>query len=162
MAVFVEGGGGCWGSRVCLCKWHRRYRVTGVRSTNEFTYPHFVKWEEQEHIQHKVIFSSVRFKAVYHTQESQSIDRVLGFFSSRPNWDPPPTPSPTGECVPLFGSGGHARLRERGWGFPIRMRGQALWYSRYIIPLWLCTIIFCESLELWTFTLFTSNEVQYF
>ncbi len=28
------------------------------------------------------------------------VDRVLGFFSSRPNWDPPFTPSPAGECVP--------------------------------------------------------------
>jgi hypothetical protein len=35
------------------------------------------------------------------------VDSVLGFFSSRPNWDPPPTPSPAGECVPHpFGSGG--------------------------------------------------------
>jgi hypothetical protein len=31
------------------------------------------------------------------------VDRVLGFFSSRPNWDPP-TPSPADECVPHFGS----------------------------------------------------------
>jgi hypothetical protein len=28
------------------------------------------------------------------------MDRVLGFFSSRPNWDSP-TPSPAGECMPL-------------------------------------------------------------
>ncbi len=28
----------------------------------------------------------------------QNVDRVLGFFSSRPNWDPP-TPSSEGECV---------------------------------------------------------------
>jgi len=34
------------------------------------------------------------------------VDRVLGFFSSRPNWDSL-TPSPPGECVPpSFGSGG--------------------------------------------------------
>ncbi len=32
--------------------------------------------------------------------------RVLGLFSSRPNWDSP-TPSPAGECVPpSFASGG--------------------------------------------------------
>ncbi len=37
------------------------------------------------------------------------VDKVLGFFSSRPNWDSP-TPSP----LPPFSSGGgvHARLRE--------------------------------------------------
>jgi hypothetical protein len=35
------------------------------------------------------------------------VDRILGFFSSRPNWDLP-TPSTPGECdpPPLFGSGG--------------------------------------------------------
>ncbi len=38
--------------------------------------------------------------------EIQNVDRVLGFFSSSPNWDSP-TPSPAGECVlPSFGSGG--------------------------------------------------------
>jgi hypothetical protein len=30
------------------------------------------------------------------------------------------------------GGGGHIRLRERGWGVPIRTRGQTLCYSRYI------------------------------
>ena len=41
-------------------------------------------------------------------------DRVRGFFSSCPNWDP--QPSPAGECVPppLWFRGGHTRLRERG------------------------------------------------
>jgi hypothetical protein len=41
-------------------------------------------------------------------------DRVLSFFSSRPNWDTP-IPSPAGECVPpFFGSGGrtHSLGRE--------------------------------------------------
>ncbi len=52
-------------------------------------------------------------------------DRVLGFFSSRLNWAPP-TPSPAGKCVtrappPSLSPGeGHTRLRERGWGVPIR------------------------------------------
>jgi hypothetical protein len=57
------------------------------------------------------------------------VDRVPGFFSSRPNWDPC-TPSPSGECVLPFGSerGGHTRLRERGWGVPIRTREQTPWY----------------------------------
>ena len=35
-----------------------------------------------------------------------TVDRELGFFSSRSNWDHP-THSPAGECVPSsFGSGG--------------------------------------------------------
>jgi hypothetical protein len=50
---------------------------------------------------------------------SHRVDRVLGFFFSRPNWDslsrrrvcPPPSPL---------------------W-FPIPTRGQSLWYSRYIL-----------------------------
>jgi hypothetical protein len=49
------------------------------------------------------------------------VDRVLGFFSSRPNWDPPPSPPPHPQAsVPPFGSrgGGHTRLRERGVGGP--------------------------------------------
>jgi hypothetical protein len=37
---------------------------------------------------------------------TRRVDRVLGFFSNRPNWDYP-TPSPAGECVPPpFCSGG--------------------------------------------------------
>jgi hypothetical protein len=36
------------------------------------------------------------------------VDRVVGFFTRRPNWEPPqtPTPLPAGECVPPFDSGG--------------------------------------------------------
>jgi hypothetical protein len=41
------------------------------------------------------------------------LDRVLGFFSSRPNCGSP-SPSLAG------GGGGHSRLREREWGVPIR------------------------------------------
>jgi hypothetical protein len=74
------------------------------------------------------------------------VDRVLGFFSSRPNGDPP-TPSTAGECVPLpLIPGGNTIPRERGGGVPIRTRGQTLWYSRY-----LCTFlplpILCISLS---------------
>jgi hypothetical protein len=53
------------------------------------------------------------------------------FFSSRPNWDPPP-PHPEASVSPLRFRGGHTRLRESGWGVPIRTRGQTLWYSRYV------------------------------
>jgi hypothetical protein len=65
---------------------------------------------------------------------SHRVDRVLSFFSSRPNWDSP-NPSPAGECVPPFGSGGTPSRGERGWGVPIPTRGQTLWYSRYICTL---------------------------
>ncbi len=52
------------------------------------------------------------------TGDTHRIDRVLGFFSSRPNWDSP-TPSPAGECVPppLVPAEGHTCLRERGSQF---------------------------------------------
>ncbi len=62
------------------------------------------------------------------------VDRVLSFFSSRPNWDSP-TPSHASMCVPPPCSGGeHTRLRERvgGGGVPIRTRGQTLLYSGHI------------------------------
>ncbi len=53
------------------------------------------------------------------------VDRLLGFFSSRPNRDPP-TPSPTGDCVPPpLVPGGHTRACGEGWGrVTIRTRGQ--------------------------------------
>ncbi len=44
------------------------------------------------------------------------VDRVLGFFLSRPSWDPPSTPSPADECVP------HP-LWFRGWDTPECGRG---------------------------------------
>ncbi len=42
----------------------------------------------------------------------------------------PPAPSPTSKCCPApFGSrGGHTRLRERGWGEPIRTKGRIICY----------------------------------
>ncbi len=62
------------------------------------------------------------------------VDRVLGFFSSRLNWDLP-APSHAGECVsPLCFRGGDTLARGRGGGrVPIRTRGQTLWYARYIV-----------------------------
>jgi hypothetical protein len=74
---------------------------------------------------------------IEHTRQQRE-DRVLGFFFSRMNWDPPP-PSPAGECVPPFGSGGGGgahSLAGEGGGVPIRTRGQTLWYSRYTCTLW--------------------------
>jgi hypothetical protein len=60
------------------------------------------------------------------------IDRVLGFFSSRPNWDPI-----------TFGSGGGGAHSPAGEGVgrevPVRTRGQTMWYSsvcRYTFTLW--------------------------
>jgi hypothetical protein len=63
---------------------------------------------------------------VYYT-----VVRVLGLFSSRPNWDSF-APSTTCEFDPTsFGSGG-------GGGVPILTIGQTLWYSRYTCT---CTCI---------------------
>jgi hypothetical protein len=44
------------------------------------------------------------------------VDIVLEFFS------PPP---------PFVPGGGGTPSQERGWGVPIQMRGQILWYSKY-------------------------------
>ncbi len=63
------------------------------------------------------------------------VHRVLGFFSSRPNWDPP-TPSPTGVVSPplFWFRGGWDKLacREGVGVVPIQTRGQMLWHTRYI------------------------------
>jgi hypothetical protein len=62
---------------------------------------------------------------------------VLGFFSSRPNWNSL-TPSPAGEFAPpppagyLGGGGGIDSLAGEGVGVPIPTMGQKLWFSRYI------------------------------
>jgi hypothetical protein len=61
------------------------------------------------------------------------IDRALSFLSSRPNWDPPPLPSPASQCVPYppspplwfcGGGRGHTRLWERVGGEPIWTKEQ--------------------------------------
>ncbi len=65
---------------------------------------------------------------------SHRVDTVLGFFSSRPNWDLFPSPSPTGKCVPSplgSGVGRTNSLGGEGAGGPISDEGQTLWYSRY-------------------------------
>ncbi len=54
------------------------------------------------------------------------VDRVLGFFLSRPNWDPPLLTCRR-VCTPLWFSGGHICLRDRGRGVPIRTRGKIHW-----------------------------------
>ncbi len=73
---------------------------------------------------------------IYRT--NHRVGRVLGFFSSRPNWDSP-TPSPTGEGVPPFlvGGGGviHTRLREWGWGevpIPTRNTDTVVLYMYFV------------------------------
>jgi hypothetical protein len=65
---------------------------------------------------------------------TQRVDRVLGFFSSRPNWDPPPPPHPQASVSHFWFRGGGNTLAcgRGGGGFPIRTRGQTLWCSRYI------------------------------
>jgi hypothetical protein len=71
---------------------------------------------------------------------AQSIDRVPGFLSSRPNRLPPlPRPRrvlPSSLCL----RGGTHALAGEGAGGPIRTKVQTLWYCRYsIIPL-RCTV----------------------
>jgi len=56
------------------------------------------------------------------TKIDHRVDTVLGFFSSRWNWDPHPEAS-----VSHIGSGGDT-LVERGWGVPC-ISDEALWYS---------------------------------
>jgi hypothetical protein len=54
------------------------------------------------------------------------VDTVLGFFSSRPNWDYP-TPSPAGErahCPLVHGGGGTHSLAEEGLGESKFRRGE--------------------------------------
>ncbi len=47
---------------------------------------------------------------------------------------PPPHPQASVSPSPFgCGWGEHTRLRERGWGVPVRTRGQTLWYSRYTV-----------------------------
>jgi hypothetical protein len=73
-------------------------------------------------------------------RDCNRVDRVLGFFSSRPNWDSP-SPSPTGECVaPSFGSGRgtvHTAMGRGGGGGggPGSDEGETLWYTlgKYVL-----------------------------
>jgi hypothetical protein len=65
---------------------------------------------------------------MYHL--AHSVDRVLCFFSSRPNWDPPPTLRRMCSLPLLFRGGGRYTLaRGRGGGGPNSDRGKTLWYS---------------------------------
>ncbi len=72
-----------------------------------------------------------------HWTTSQS-RQSIGFFSSRPNWPPPPHIFTGRRMCPLpFGSGReHSRLRKIGWVFPIRTMLLTLSYTRYTCNLW--------------------------
>ncbi len=68
---------------------------------------------------------------VYHR-----VDTELGFFSSRLNWNPPIPHLLTRSRVcplPFCPGGAHSPAGEGVGGVPIRMRGQTLLYSRYIL-----------------------------
>ncbi len=73
----------------------------------------------QSNITDPVLYSGKRAHMDNLVRGYHRVDRVLGFFSSRPNWDSP-TPSHGGEfpSPPLVKGEGHTRLRERGWGGP--------------------------------------------
>ncbi len=63
------------------------------------------------------------------------VDRVLSFFSCRPNWDSSPAhPQRRRVCPPLlcFRRVTHSLGGEGGGGVPIPTRRQTLWYSWYI------------------------------
>jgi hypothetical protein len=72
------------------------------------------------------------------------VRRVLSFFPSRLNWDFP-TPSPAGECAPLWmgggGGEGHTRSREKGLGSPNTDKGTALWHYVYVCSLCLSSLM---------------------
>jgi hypothetical protein len=69
-----------------------------------------------------------------HITVHHRVDRVLGFFSSRPNWDSPMHSLTRRRVFPpsLWFRGRDTRLRESEWGVPIQTRGQTLWYTLYI------------------------------
>jgi hypothetical protein len=69
---------------------------------------------------------------------AHGVDRVIGFFSSRPELGQPPPPHPQANTSPPLWFRGTGTLScGRGWGgVPIRTRRQTLWYSRYICTLW--------------------------
>ncbi len=55
-------------------------------------------------------------------RQGHGVYRVPGFFSSRPNWVPPPRPARKCCSPPLGPREGHTRLRDR-------TKGQTLWHS---------------------------------
>jgi hypothetical protein len=65
-----------------------------------------IKNQHMKRVEPKASCFRRKEKQVLVDREGRRVDRVLGFLSSRPNWDSP-TPSPAGKCVPpSFGSGG--------------------------------------------------------
>jgi hypothetical protein len=62
-------------------------------------------------------YKKINKKSERRANKPQSkVDRVLGFFSSRSNWNSP-TPSPAGECVlpPLLQGGGGTHSLAGEW-----------------------------------------------
>ncbi len=83
-------------------------------------------WKNSFFLAEQSFFSSAPC-AIEHGTVPQSRENARLFLQSS-EWEP----SPTGECVPSFGSGG-ARTRFRERGVPIRKRRQTLWYSRWAL-----------------------------
>ncbi len=69
------------------------------------------------------------------TLQVHRVNRVLGFLSSRPNWDPPHPLNRRWVCP--FGTRGDTLAYRIGGGWGPNTRGQTLWYSTYIS----CTLI---------------------
>ncbi len=75
-------------------------------------------------------------KVCYEVGLKHSVDRVLGCFSNRPNWDPHPLTRWRVCFAPLVRGGKDTLACGRGvGGVPIQTRGETLWYSRYICGL---------------------------
>ncbi len=76
---------------------------------------------------------------------SHRVDRVLGFFSSRPNWDSTTPSLWPGCCVPphLVPRGGATLTCGRGGGVPIRTGRETLWYS----TIYNLHVLYCTWLE---------------
>jgi hypothetical protein len=95
----------------------------------------FVKWPllRLAFLSKAFYFGGLSFQTAFYSVGCMPrVDRVPGFFTSRPNWDPPP-PHPQASVFPRpFGSGRRNTLAcGRGSrGVPIRTSGQAL----HVVP----------------------------
>jgi hypothetical protein len=80
-----------------------------------------IKNEDPLSFSEYTVKGTVVIEEIQQNVSNHRVDRVLGFFSSRPNWDSP-TPSHAGESVPLLwfqgGGGGTHSLAGEGVGGP--------------------------------------------
>ncbi len=86
-----------------------------------------------------LVTSSDALASTFRYDLKHKIDRVLGLFSSRPNWDP--LTSRRSCSSPFWFGGGGGRYTpacgREGGAVPIPTRGRTLWYSRYFVIWWI-------------------------